>query len=148
MNVFKLLLPALIPGWNFFDVISASPRIQYTLLQSENDASQEWIDFRPRPEKVSCLKMLGRMFYNAHWNETLFITSCAERLLSDPTKCSENVLVQRLINDLMNRSESPETISATLLQIRIVIIKRVHAQLQQEVAYISPKVALATEDNR
>ena len=33
-NPFKLLLPALIPSWSFFDVIAPSPRIEYALLRS------------------------------------------------------------------------------------------------------------------
>ena len=35
-NVLKLLIPALLPSWNFFDYITPSPRIQFTLLKHEN----------------------------------------------------------------------------------------------------------------
>lgn len=29
---FKLLLPALIPSWNFFDVIAPAPRVEYAQI--------------------------------------------------------------------------------------------------------------------
>lgn len=148
LNTFKLLLPALIPGWNFFDVISASPRIQFTLLQTENEKPQKWIDFRPHSERISLLKMLGRLFFNAKWNESLFITSCAERLLSNPTTHSEIEIFQRIVNDLNRYSNSDYSVSKTLLQFRILIIKRENTQLQQEIAYCSPIMTLPLLDNR
>tara|TARA_Y100000052_G_scaffold27554_2_gene36273 strand:+ start:17501 stop:17911 length:411 start_codon:yes stop_codon:yes gene_type:complete len=80
VRTLQLILPALIPSWNFFDVIAPSPRIEYALLTSAEDAPVHWQAFRPRPETLSALTLLRRLFWNPRWNETLFLVSCAERL--------------------------------------------------------------------
>ena len=36
-NALRLLLPALIPSWRFFDVIAPSPRIEYALGATSTD---------------------------------------------------------------------------------------------------------------
>ena len=46
----KLLLPALIPSWRFFDTIAPSPRIEYALLHDPH-AAAAWREFRPRPAR-------------------------------------------------------------------------------------------------
>ena len=94
-----LLLPALIPSWRFFDVIAPSPRIEYALLAAVDDAA-DWIEFRPRPARVSWLAMLGRLVWNPRWNETLFLVSCAERLIDQPTPHSEDEIYRRIAADL------------------------------------------------
>ena len=86
LNTLKLLLPALIPSWNFFDVIAPSPRIEYTLLNSQNESVTDWQEFRPRPEQLSFIQLLFRLLLNPRWNETLFMVSCAERILQNPTE--------------------------------------------------------------
>lgn len=96
----KLLLPALIPSWNFFDVIAPSPRIEYALLASPADAAGQWREFRPRPARLSLAAMLGRLFWNPRWNETLFLVSCAERLVEQPTAHSEDEIFRRIAADL------------------------------------------------
>ncbi len=99
----KLLLPALIPSWNFFDVIAPSPRIEYALLSSP-DAAPEWREFRPRPQRVSATAMLSRLFWNPRRNEDLFLVSCAERLVDQPTAHSEDEIFRRIAADF-----GPET---------------------------------------
>jgi hypothetical protein len=47
LQTLKLLLPALIPSWRFFDTIAPSPRIEFTLLKTAQDASGAWREFRP-----------------------------------------------------------------------------------------------------
>ncbi len=50
LRPFALLLPALIPSWNFFDVIAPSPRIEAARLAS-TDAQPVWREFRSRPQR-------------------------------------------------------------------------------------------------
>lgn len=95
----KLLLPALVPSWNFFDVIAPSPRIEYALLASP-DAEPNWREFRPRPQRVSPASMLARLFWNPRRNEDLFLVSCAERLVDQPTAHSEDEIFRRIAADL------------------------------------------------
>ena len=84
-----LLLPALIPSWRFFDVIAPSPRIEFAMLTSP-DSAAVWQAFRPRPARVALSTMLGRLFWNPRWNESLFLVSCAERLVDqDPVEAGK-----------------------------------------------------------
>jgi len=39
------------------------------------------------------MQMSGRMFWNPSWNESLFLVSCAERLLQNPTPHSEDEIM-------------------------------------------------------
>lgn len=94
INPIRLLLPALIPSWNFFDAVSASPRVEYALNGGE------WIAFAPRPQHVSVAGMAGRLLWNARWNEALFVVSCAERLLNNPTAHSEDEIFRRVAASL------------------------------------------------
>lgn len=94
---FKLLLPALVPSWNFFDVIAPAPRVEYALLASPGDTTGTWREFRPRPQRVSVATMLTRLVWNPRWNQTLFVMSCAERLAEDRTpEHSEAELFKRI----------------------------------------------------
>ena len=98
VRILQLLLPALIPSWNFFDVIVPSPRIQFSILNPENELQAEWQEFRPRPADLSIWQMLGRMLSNPVWNESLFLMSCAERLMEYPTRHSEDEIFKTVWN--------------------------------------------------
>ena len=146
-NPFKLLLPALLPSWNFFDVIAPSPRIEFTLLHSENDTSTQWQEFRPRPAQLPFSQMLARMFWNPRWNETLFTVSCAERIMENTSRNnldshSENEILNRIINDIVcnklilvnNKAQDNPT---THIQFRLLVIQREGLKLTQEVVFES-----------
>ena len=136
-NILKLILPALIPSWNFFDVIVPSPRIQYALLNSENDSSTDWQVFRPLPQSISFLSMLQRLLWNPYWNESLFLVSCAERLMEYPTQHSEDEIFKRLIFELNSKPFSLATKDKTHVQFRLVLIRREGDELREEATYQS-----------
>lgn len=102
-NPFSLLAPALVPSWNFFDVIAASPRVEYALAGSRDALLEAWTEFRPRPQRLSLAVMLARLFWNPRWNESLFLVSCAERLVEEPTAHSEDEIFRRVAADLAGR---------------------------------------------
>ncbi len=128
-NTFKLLLPALAPSWRFFDFIAPSPRIYYAVLNGKNDQPTEWIEFRPRPDSVSFPKMLRRMVWNPDWNESLFMVSCAERIIEAPTQHSEDEILKRIVRELDGE--------AGYIQFRLIVIQRVEESLQQEIVFHS-----------
>lgn len=145
MNILKplkLLLPALIPSWNFFDTISPSPRIEYSLLSSENEKSLNWIEFRPKPSHISLNNMFKRLFWNPKWNESLFLTSCAERILENHTLHSENEILRRIERDLVLRKEQA---TETHLQFRLLFIQRVGIELKTEILFNSRIHNLSSE---
>ncbi len=129
MALFKLLLPALIPSWNFFDEIAASPRIEYAVQSSRDDTGGEWREFRPRPPRISFPRMVARLLWNARWNETLFTVSCAERLLSEPAAHSQDEIFRRIAADLPDHS--------AWLRFRIFLLSEQDGVPVKELAFIS-----------
>ena len=146
LRTLKLLLPALLPSWNFFDVITPSPRIQFALLNKEDDQAHEWHEFRPRPIHISFMQMLKRIFWNPRWNESLYMLSCAERLIEKYTAHSEDEILQRIIKELINTSSNDFLVSATYLQFRLLVIKRKNEGLHEELVFQSRTQSLSTRD--
>jgi len=147
-HILKLLLPAVIPSWRFFDVIAPSPRIQFVLLNSAIapvDEKGEWREFRPRPAHLSFLQMLGRMFWNPERNESLFLVSCAERLLQQPTQHSEDEILKRIIAEL-KANHSGVTEATTHLQFRLLLVQRQDSRLQQHIVFHSRIQPLSVQD--
>ncbi|WP_293360654.1 hypothetical protein [Phenylobacterium sp.] len=128
LRPFALLLPALIPSWNFFDVIAPSPRIEAARLASP-DAQPVWREFRPRPQRVSPGEMVRRLVWNPRWNETLFLVTCAERLVDHPTRHSEDEIFRRIAADLVREPGEP------WLVFRLVFVSRQGEAIEREVLF-------------
>jgi len=135
LQTLKLLLPALIPSWRFFDTVAPSPRIEFTRLENEEATSNNWQELRPKPSKLSVGHMLKRLFWNANWNETLFLVSCAERLMVNPTEHSAQEILKCIKSELehnsVDMSETP------YLQFRLVFLSRQGTEIQKEITFIS-----------
>ena len=129
-----LLVPALIPSWRFFDIITASPRIEVARMASATDAPAQWQEFRPRPPRLSPSTILRRLFWNPVWNETLFLVSCAERLLDTPTRHSVDEIATRIIASL---GPGPG-----FFRFRVVLVGREGGAPTSEIAYVSPPRSL------
>jgi hypothetical protein len=136
LQTLKLLIPALIPSWRFFDEIAPSPRIEFTLLETAEDASGVWREFRPRPARLPIGTMLKCMFWNPRWNESLFLVSCAERLMQNPTDHSSREILKRITAELARNSMDVGT--TPYLQFRLVFLSREGSQIQKHITYVSP----------
>ena len=90
MELLHLILPVLFPSWRFFGEIGASPRVEF------RDASGHWRDAMARPQRLSAVARLGRLVWNPDWNEALFLTALAERLLTEPEPWIEPEISARL----------------------------------------------------
>ncbi|WP_422369474.1 hypothetical protein [Pelagibius sp.] len=126
-----LIAPALVPSWRFFDRITASPRIEVARMVEADDPATGWREFRPRPQSLSFAALLCRLFWNPAWNETLFLTSCAERLLEKPTAHSVTEIASRICAGLDPRAAEP------FFRFRLVLISREGDALQKEIVYVS-----------
>jgi len=135
LKTFKLLLPALIPAWNFFDWIAPSPRIEYALQSSAADTPLEWREFRPRPTSISFHAKVARLFFNPSWNESLFLVSCAERLADAQNDHSVREIFNRIHADLV-RTVQP-TPPKTILHFRIVFVRRWQDAIVREIAFVA-----------
>lgn len=136
MQFIKLLLPALLPSWRFFDAIAPSPRVEFSLLKKEDELAHSWQEFRPRPEHLRMTDMLRRLFWNPRWNETLYVMSCAERLMENQTQHSEDQILQRIRKDIASQSLHKNS-SARYFQFRLLIVDRSGDGLQSEVTFNS-----------
>jgi hypothetical protein len=130
LHGFKLLLPALIPSWRFFDTIGPSPRIEYALLH-EAQAVAEWQEFRPRPARLSFGQMLLRLIWNPRWNQSLYLLGCAERLMAQPTAQSAREIIECI------KAENADA-SAAWLQFRVVFVSRQGEGTREDITYVSP----------
>jgi hypothetical protein len=135
MHILKLFLPALFPSWRFFDVIGPSPRIEYALLSTRQSAPGPWQPFRPRPARLSFGSMLARIFWNPGWNESLFVATCAERLIQDPSDERFREILDRIRAELARSSTDREV--APFLKVRVVFVSRQGPGLREDVAFVS-----------
>ena len=136
LRTLSLFLPAIVPSWAFFDVITASPRVEFALSDSMSVPDENWQEFRPRPQSVSVFNMIRRLFWNPKWNENLFVVSCCERLLNHPTAHSEDEIFARIARDLQTKGG---TVADTFLSYRITLVSRENDQLVREPVYVSSK---------
>jgi hypothetical protein len=134
----RLLLPALVPSWRFFDAVTASPRVDYALLTAPNGVIEQWHEFRPRPAFLPVGTMLRRLLWNPQWNENLFLVSLAERLMSATTlqtqAHSERELLLRVARHLGRNADTN-----AWLQIRLRFVSRDEPteQLVDQIVYLS-----------
>ena len=61
LRTLKLLIPALIPSWNFFDTVASSPRIEYARTGGAGQSPADWREFRPRPQRIGAPGLLTRL---------------------------------------------------------------------------------------
>lgn len=128
LRALSLLVPALIPSWRFFDRIAPSPRIEFAVLQHAQETASHWQVFCPKPATLSALHMLARLFYNPQGNAWLFLMSCAERVIDDPSDPAGHAISRRIA----------AAHCAPYLQFRLLCISRYGDELQKEVVYLSP----------
>jgi hypothetical protein len=131
----RLVLPALIPSWRFFDEIVPSPRVEFTVLETPHDEPVHWSEFRPRPARVSGASLLRRLFWNPHWNETLFLVSCSERLIESGEPYCIQEIFNRIRNDLKDTA-------ARYVKFRLVLVHREADALQRQVMFVSSSMRL------
>lgn len=137
----QLILPTLIPSWRFFSAVAPSPRVEYALCTDPNTLPTEWHAFRPRPQRVPFTTMLCRMLWNPNWNETLFLVSCAERLIAAPTQHSVDEIQRRITRDLMRQPNPPAP--TTLMYFRLVFLDRVGTEIVKSIEYESSGLELS-----
>jgi len=125
-----LILPALIPSWRFFDGIAPSPRIEVNWQVSKGQP--DWQEFRARPQHLPLKTILGRLFYNPGWNETLYLVTCAEQLSETSDPFFQTQILTRIL------ANPPQEPNKTCVQFRLVFVSREETQLRRDIIYQSP----------
>lgn len=132
LHPLRLLIPALIPSWNFFDWIAPSPRIEFALSSGAGPVAEAaWLEFRPRPARETVPAMAGRLLFNPRWNETLYVISCAERLIADRDAHGRDEVFRRIAADL------PAGPGGAFLRFRLVLLRRDGDTLRRDTCFVS-----------
>jgi hypothetical protein len=142
----RLLPPAIIPSWRFFDAVTASPRLDYALLGAADEEARIWQEFRPRPARLTFSTMVRRLFWNPDWSEALFLVSLSERLITTTSSLtethSERELLLRVARHLDRQGIGDHE---PYLQIRLRFVRRKGADehVESETVYLSRPCARA-----
>lgn len=131
----RLILPILCPSWRFFSGVGPSPRVEYG-FSPDREPPQHWLEFRPRPIRVGWRKRVGQLFYNARWNEYLYVISCAEHLLEEATPTRVDEIFLRL-RRACTRGEILAPIDSHYISFRIQVVARQGAKITQTLAFIA-----------
>lgn len=140
----RLLLPAIIPSWRFFDAVTASPRLDYALLDGPEGEAEHWREFRPRPAVLTSGTMLRRLLWNPQWNEGLYLVSLAERLMSATTPQTEAHSQRELLLRVARHLDRTGT-GGEWLQIRLRFVRRTGPadRVEEEVVFLSHPCPMA-----
>lgn len=137
LDVLKLLMPALFPSWRFFDVIAPSPRIEIAFAADPTvpapEGDEPWCECRPKRPRMGIVDYVISFFWNARWNESLFLATCAERMMQNPSDHSTRELRRRLRRDFAADGSLP-----AFFRFRLVFVSREDAHLRRDVTYVSP----------
>jgi len=134
LHLFSLFLPTVIPSWRFFKTVAPSPRIEYRLIEAGR--VEDWQEDRPRPGHLGLGQILRRMLWNPEWNEQLYLVSCSERLIDEPSQHSVDEINLRVARLLPAGQQE--------LQFRLVFVSREQGQIVKLVEYESSPVSLIT----
>jgi hypothetical protein len=135
-NLLNLILPALFPSWRFFDVIGPSPRIELCLLENSEDDDDRWQEYRPKRARIGVPDRLKAFFWNAPWNETLYLATCAERLIQGQSDHSAREIRRRIRADVLR--DTGGDAASPFFRFRLVFVSRYEDRLRRDVAYVSP----------
>lgn len=127
----RLLLPALMPSWRFFDRVGPSPRVEYATHADARDTPLRWREVYPPPRHLTLLELLWRLVWNPAGNERLYLVSCAERLLEDRSPDRAGQLVSRVAMLLEKSAESDG------LRVRVVLVTGAAGDAGREVVFDS-----------
>ena len=137
LHAIKLLLPVLIPSWRFFDEITPSARIEFCMLPHADATPDQWYTLRPKPAHLPFRTMLLRLFWNPDWNESLFLVSCSERLIMQPTKHSIDEIVTRIQSKMRQEAKTKNAPAPSCMQFRLQCISREGGHLNTETVFLS-----------
>ncbi len=145
------LLPIIFPSWRFFSSIGPSPRIDLGFVAREGDSPEIWIPFRPIPQQITFVEQIIRLFHNPHWNERLYINSCAERLFEGGDQFYLAEIANRLLASIaQGEIVSPANERFMLFRIRAIYSEDTDAnkmgQVKDELFLQSPTYALVNAE--
>ena len=138
----NLVLPVVFPSWRFFSSIGPSPRIEIGFVNDHIAEPDNWLPFRPLPQKISFIPRVWRLLHNPRWNEGLYINSCAEYLFKGASVFYEQEIGMRLICAVAS-GERPSGENVKGLVYRIRALEFVNGELCDQVVFVSRRFVLS-----
>jgi hypothetical protein len=117
----RLLLPAMVPSWRFFNAVGDSPRIDHAVTTAPDAPDPTWVEVRDRVARLSLAAMARRMVWNPDWNEGLFLVSLAERLVTSDDPHTVAHSERELLMRVARRVPAP---SDAWLRVRVRLVGR------------------------
>ena len=139
--MYKLLLPIIFPSWRFFSSVGPSPRIEVGFVADKIFAPQEWLAFRPLPQKINFTLGLQRLLHNSQWNEQLYINTCAEHLFDEYSEFREREIALRLVAAVL-KGEIAVKSEFEFLVFRIRALAADAGQVSDDVVFVSQPFSL------
>jgi hypothetical protein len=81
--------------------------------------------------------MLWRLFWNPLWNESLYLISCAEKLIDEPSAMREDALMTRVAAAIARGETGDKIAGPAFLLLRIVVVNREGEQIVRQVSFVS-----------
>ena len=135
LRTLALLAPAIIPSWRFFKDVAPSPRVEVALTQDVDDEPAIWREFQPRPPSLSIGEMLRRLFWNAPWNESLYLVSLSECLIADEDAFCVQEITDRLRFHLAQTTRAEP--DKAFFRFRIVFVEESVEGFTREIGFLS-----------
>ncbi len=155
----RLLAPALLPSWRFFDVIEPSPRLQVAAWRGATDGEEpQWHDVpfvvqrRPgRPIDHDGLDIArrrvfrhGSLLLNPTRNDALYLVSCCSRVIEDGRPHAQREIAVRLgaIGRVSGLLQPDVRAGLAGFRFRILEVSRGPGGLERQVAFTSEPFTL------
>ena len=95
-----------------------------------------WQESRPTPEHIVPLDYFKAFFWNAKRNESLYLSTCAERLIQNPTELSRREIRRRIRASLLR--EIGDNAVPAYFRFRLIFVSRHGGMLRRDIAFVSP----------
>lgn len=139
LRLLRLLLPVLVPSWRFFDVIAASPRIDYGWSDAVSVEPVHWHPFCPPPAVLGFGQQLCGLVWNPNRNAALYLVSCGDRVVHG----GDAFALAEIRSALLRAAGQGELVKDGLqLHLRIRSVERQDTAMMEEVVY---REALVTD---
>ena len=151
LKTLKLILPVIVPSWNFFDDITASPRLEVTILNSSQDKGEDWQAFYQKPRSLNTLESIKRLFWNPQWNQSLWGVSCAEQFIMTEDENRRIEIQAEMIDRIRLEIFRRHIAFEGFFKFRLVLVEREdgHSKnLQRDVVFTSSLYAVKMETMR
>jgi hypothetical protein len=110
LRLLRLLLPALLPSWRFFQTVEPSPRVEWRA------PGGRWRALCPTPARLTLAQHLARLFWNPARAEALYLVSLSERLFGEDAARIEALLQVRAADLLAPEQSGPFELRVVFVQ--------------------------------